>query len=78
MTPDVEELVRRDVLSRPRKIEVLRRWEQDARDLQVAADENMAGDDSASLLQRIHEALRALGADPDPDRGAPTKHGGGE
>jgi hypothetical protein len=74
---EVEALVRRADLSRERKIEILRRWEQDERALEVAADENMGGDHPASRLQQVRAALRSLGSEGDPDRGAPTKHGGG-
>jgi hypothetical protein len=72
-----EAVVSRDDLPRWKKIEILRRWEQDARALEVADDENMSGESSGDLLQQVREALRALGADRDPDRGAPTKQGGG-
>jgi hypothetical protein len=70
-------VVGREDLSRPQKIEILRRWEQDARALEVAAEENMGGERTGSVLQQVREALRALGAGQGPRRAAPTKHGGG-
>jgi hypothetical protein len=72
-------VVQREDLSRTRKIEILRRWEQDARALEVADEENMGGERTVtvSVLQEVREALRALGAGQGPRRAAPTKHGGG-
>jgi hypothetical protein len=59
------------------KVEVLRRWELDARELAVADEESMLGDGPGGvLLQQIRDALRALGAAGDPRQAAPTKHGG--
>jgi hypothetical protein len=73
-TPDA--VVRCD-LTTERKVEILRGWELDARELAVADDENMTGDGSAgAVLQQIRDALRALGAAGDPQQAAPTKHGG--
>jgi hypothetical protein len=69
--------VLRSDLSPSRKVEVLRRWELDARELAVADDESMVGDaPSGILLQQIRDALRALGAGGDPRNAAPTMHGG--
>jgi len=61
-------------LSREQRIDLLRRWEYDARELLVAEAENMGGGEPAPL-QEIHRALDALGAHPQD--GAPTQHGGG-
>jgi hypothetical protein len=55
-------LLRSD-LSREQKIEALRRWEYDARLLQVAEEENMPGP-QPDLLGDILNALNSLGADP--------------
>ncbi len=60
-------------LTRSQKIEVLRRWEYDARELQVAAEENMTGDSSANPLSQVLAALRRLDAENDPDQSSPTK-----
>ena len=62
-------------LTRAQKIEILRRWEYDARELQVAADENM-GNDPGNLLTEVLGALHQLGATGNPDQSAPTKQGG--
>ena len=48
-------------LERTQKIEILKRWESDARQLMVASDENMAGGEHQQL-QAVQEALRSLGA----------------
>ena len=62
-------------LSREQKIGILRRWEYDARDLEVAEEENMAGG-PPSLLGEILNALRRLDAPTDVEHSPPTKHGG--
>jgi hypothetical protein len=62
-------------LTREQKIEILKRWEYDARELEVATEENMAGSNS-SCLQDIINALDELGYDPDLDKEPPTKQGG--
>ncbi|MBL27765.1 MAG: hypothetical protein CMM50_09485 [Rhodospirillaceae bacterium] len=59
-------------LSRAQKVELLRRWEADARELAVADDENMAGGE-AQRLDAVLKALDRLGGGHDPH--APTKHG---
>ncbi|MGB3200716.1 MAG: hypothetical protein WBA99_07430 [Nodosilinea sp.] len=47
-------------LTPEQKIEILRRWEYDARELQVATEENMAGDADISL-EDVLAALHQLG-----------------
>lgn len=69
-----EEVVERDDISRSDKIEILKRWEYDARTLEVAEEENMASD-RPDLLGRVMKALLALGVEEDPDRQPPTKQG---
>jgi hypothetical protein len=64
-------------LSREQKIEILRRWEYDVRELQVADEESMtAPKPEAVTLDMVLKALRAVGAPPDVERTAPTKQGG--
>ncbi|MCW1383796.1 hypothetical protein OLX02_13285 [Novosphingobium sp. KCTC 2891] len=58
-----------------RKIEILRRWEYDVREQEVAQEENMPGELPVTLAQ-VHAALNAIGARPLHDRGPPTKQGG--
>jgi hypothetical protein len=58
-------------LSREQKIQVLRRWEYDARELQVADEEGMtAPKPQAITLDMILAALRALGAPTDVEHSA--------
>ena len=57
------------------KIEILRRWEYDARELEVAEEENMGGA-SPSILSEILDALRTLNAEVDTENSPPTKQGG--
>jgi hypothetical protein len=54
-----EEVLKSDELSREQKIEILRRWEFDARELQVAEEENMIGT-NADILGQIMRALLQL------------------
>ncbi len=69
------DILGREDMSRQQKIEVLRRWEYDARELEVAEEENMQGA-QPDILDEIYRALHDLGADLDPDHSAPTKQGG--
>jgi len=69
------EVVGRSDLSREEKIQILRRWEYDARELQVADEESMTGPQTTNL-DAVLSALRSLGAPTNVDRAAPTKHGG--
>jgi hypothetical protein len=70
-----EELLANNALSREQKVEILRRWEYDARELQVAEEEGMEGPQPVTL-DVVLRALRALGAPADTERSAPTKQGG--
>jgi len=64
-------------LERNQKVDILRRWEYDLRELQVATEENMGGEPSAAamadLLSQVSAALRRLDAGDDPDTTASTK-----
>lgn len=55
------------------KIAILKRWEYDARELQVAEEENMTGGPDDTLDQ-VLKALISLNASSDDD--SPTKQGG--
>jgi len=69
------EIVEAERLTRPQKIEVLKRWEFDARALQRATDENMTGGEHPPL-DEINEELSKLdpeGSTPDGFGKAPTK-----
>lgn len=53
------EVVRAEDLSQVEKIDILKRWELDARALQRASDESMGGGE-ASPLDAVNEALAIL------------------
>lgn len=53
------DIVAIDVLTREQKIELLRQWEYDAREKEVAANEGMTGN-MDTHLDEIHQALRML------------------
>jgi hypothetical protein len=64
-------------LSRQQKIDILRRWEYDLRQLQVADDESMTAPKPEPVgLENVLKCLRELGAPADVERSAPTKQGG--
>lgn len=71
-----EDVLQRGELTRTQKIEILRRWKYDARALEVAEEENMAGAQPSDVLDRVLSALHALGASPDLEHTPPTKQGG--
>ena len=68
-----EEVATHSALSREQKIEILRIWEYDAAEEQVATEEGMPGGDNG-VLSRILLALESLGADFNAGAAAPTKH----
>ena len=57
-----------------KKSEILRRWEYDAIELQVAEEENMQGQ-NGYILDEILNALHEINADYESHYPAPTKHG---
>ena len=64
-------------LSRQQKIEALRRWEYDLRELQVAEEEGMRSPKPESVtLDMVLKALNLLGVPSDMEHTAPTKQGG--
>ena len=56
------------------KIDVLERWEYDARELQVATEENMPGQDE-DVLEDILKAKSQLQGDNGSDIEGDNKHG---
>ena len=69
------EVVANNELTRAQKIEILRRWEYDVRELEVAEEEGMEGPEPVTL-DAVLDALRTLGAPEDTEHSAPTKQGG--
>ncbi len=67
-----EQVLERDDLTREQKIEILRLWEYDAAEAEVATEEGMPGG-NGDLLQRILLALEGLGAGSEVGDVGPTK-----
>ena len=67
-----QEVVLSQELSREQKIEIRRQWEQDARLMEVAEEENMPGP-QPKLLQPIRDVLHALNYWPDTEHSGPDK-----
>jgi len=60
------EVVETDSLTTEQKLKVLKRWEADAYDLEVASDENMTGGESSRLgevRRAIHDLCEREGID---------------
>jgi len=70
-----DEVIQKKTLTRDQKIRILKRWEYDALELEVAEEENMGGG-SPSILDQVLNALHRLDAEVDVDHSPPTKHGG--
>jgi len=73
--PSPGDLVRCEALTKEQKIEVLRRWEYDASEDEVAVEEGMR-DDRPSKLREILLALDELTGGFDVAHTPPTKQGG--
>lgn len=58
------------------KIKILRRWEYDAREMQVADEEGFPARPPGSLLDTVIAALHRMGTAPDIEHSPPTKQGG--
>jgi hypothetical protein len=69
-------ILKEDSISRIDKIDILRRWAYDAREIAVAEEENMqsANDKHHVLLEEIQKCLLKLGKTDDEH--SPTKQGG--
>lgn len=70
-----EELLRADELPKAQRIAILRRWEYDASEVCVAAEEGMPAGNT-DLVHRILVALEQLGAVVDVEHVGPTKQHG--
>jgi len=71
-----EEVLSSTKYSIDEKIEILRRWEYEARENSVASEEGMVGANGDDLLQRIEIALISIVGDFDTNHSPPTKQGG--
>ncbi len=70
---DPNEVVASDELTRDQKIEILRRWEYDAHQLEVAEEEAGMGVRRPEILDRVIQALHTLGGERDTEHTPPTK-----
>ena len=70
---DPEDVVATDDLNREQKIEILRRWEYDAHELEVAEEEAGMAVLRPDMFDRVVRALHTLGAVRDTEHGPPTK-----
>ncbi len=68
-----EEVVATDELTRDQKIEILRRWEYDAHELEVAEEEAGMEVRAPDMFDRVVRALHTLGAVRDTEHTPPTK-----
>lgn len=64
-------------LSRELKIDILRRWAYDEREIAVAEEENMQGvnSDRSNILDDVLKCLLTLGVHTDDKKSPPTKQG---
>jgi hypothetical protein len=71
------DVVRDTSLSRAEKIEILRRWAYDEREMAVAEEENMQRPENEknNILEEVLKSLLELGADSDDKSSPPTKQG---
>lgn len=74
--PAPQAVVEQDDLSNEQKIEILRRWEYDARELMVMEEEALPATEPSPTLDLVLEALHCLGAIDDAPHPSPTKQGG--
>lgn len=72
--PNPQAVVQDPALSHEEKIEKLRRWSHDAREIETANDEGMRGVVTPSNLPAVQKALRELGAAENPADEPPAKN----
>ena len=70
---DPMEVVANDELTRDQKIEILRRWEYDARQLEIAEEEAGMAVRRPEMFDRVLQALHTLGVERDIEHTPPTK-----
>ena len=73
MFKDPTDVVADKNLSRDQKIEILHRWEYDARELEVAEDEAGMAVLRPEMFDRVVQALNMLDVDRDTEPTPPTK-----
>ncbi len=70
---DPKEVVANAELTHDQKIEILRRWEYDAHQLEVAEEEAGMGVRRPEILDQVIQALHTLGGERDTEHTPPTK-----
>ncbi len=70
---DPKDVVANVELTRDQKIEILRRWEYDARQLEVAEEEAGMAVRRPEMFDRVLQALHTLGVERDIEHTPPTK-----
>ncbi len=70
---DPKDVVANVELTRDQKIEILRRWEYDARQLEVAEEEAGMAVRQPDMFDRVVQALHALDVKRDIEHTPPTK-----
>ncbi len=70
---DPKDVVANVDLTRDQKIEILRRWEYDARQLEVAEEEAGMAVRQPDMFDRVVQALHALDVKRDIEHTPPTK-----
>ena len=70
---DPTEVVSDENLSRDQKIEILRRWQYDAHQLEVAEEEAGMAVRRPDMFDRVLQALHTLGVELDTEHSPPTK-----
>lgn len=72
--PTPSDLFDATALTRDQKVQALRQWHYDLRELQVASDENMGSSaDAGEQLRQVEAALRRLGVQE--GSAGTTRHG---
>ena len=70
---DPKDVVADVELTRDQKIEILRRWEYDARQLEIAEEEAGMAVRRPEMFDRVLQALHTLGVERDIEHTPPTK-----
>ncbi len=70
---DPQDVVATDELTRDQKIEILHRWEYDARELEVAEEEAGMAVLRPEMFDLVVQALHALDVERDIEHTPPTK-----
>ncbi len=70
---DPMDVVANDELTRDQKIEILRRWEYDARQLEIAEEEAGMAVRRPEMFDLVLQALHTLGVERDIEHTPPTK-----